>query len=304
MRLSASNTTADVTAALTAFVASLRPAWFTVGVFTDDRMHRRLASHRCPRAFAGFAARLGLGRRPDGAYPGTFADSTLMLVKIGDAAHEDCLVCAVGLDKGSPLNDGVVLGCVGSVIQEALARVQRCRSETRRLAMLEASIDADVILLFDASGKVVERYPERPAVDVSFAVVQAAFDRRFPNGPGRHVVLSIGKREYSLRARWITTDRLLRERMLLVHAHQRSAPATLGVADRLKSYGLSKREAQIAELVFSGATNQLIARTLFISADTVKTHCRHIFSKLGISRRTEFLKVVSTVRDRNAPHIA
>jgi len=64
------------------------------------------------------------------------------------------------------------------------------------------------------------------------------------------------------------------------------------VAERLKSYGLSRRESQVAELVFTGKTNRRIADTLFISRDTVKTHCRHIFGKLVISRRTEFLSVL------------
>jgi DNA-binding CsgD family transcriptional regulator len=68
------------------------------------------------------------------------------------------------------------------------------------------------------------------------------------------------------------------------------APAA--VTDKLQHYGLSKRESQVAALVFTGKTNQLIADTLSISRDTVKTHCKHIFGKLGISRRTEFLRVM------------
>ena len=51
----------------------------------------------------------------------------------------------------------------------------------------------------------------------------------------------------------------------------------------------------MAALVFSGVTNQRIAEQLFISRDTVKSHCRKIFDKLGISRRTEFLRLVHDV---------
>jgi DNA-binding NarL/FixJ family response regulator len=48
---------------------------------------------------------------------------------------------------------------------------------------------------------------------------------------------------------------------------------------------LSQREHEILMLVASGTTNREIARTLFISEATVKTHLLHIYEKLGVRDR-------------------
>ena len=49
--------------------------------------------------------------------------------------------------------------------------------------------------------------------------------------------------------------------------------------------GLSQRELEVLRLVAGGATNREVARKLFISEATVKTHLLHLYDKLGVRDR-------------------
>jgi DNA-binding CsgD family transcriptional regulator len=59
----------------------------------------------------------------------------------------------------------------------------------------------------------------------------------------------------------------------------------------LQALGLSPREAQILAMVAEGETNAAIATCLGLSARTVQTYLRHIFSKLGVENRTAAARV-------------
>jgi DNA-binding NarL/FixJ family response regulator len=50
---------------------------------------------------------------------------------------------------------------------------------------------------------------------------------------------------------------------------------------------LSRREADVLQLLGAGLTNRGIARILFIAESTVKTHVEHIIHKLGVADRTQ-----------------
>ncbi|MEV8041697.1 MULTISPECIES: response regulator transcription factor [unclassified Arthrobacter] len=49
---------------------------------------------------------------------------------------------------------------------------------------------------------------------------------------------------------------------------------------------LSARELELLELLATGLANRAIAKELFISEATVKTHLAHIYAKLGVDNRT------------------
>ncbi len=57
-------------------------------------------------------------------------------------------------------------------------------------------------------------------------------------------------------------------------------------------YGLSARETEVMELLGRGRTGPAIANELFISENTVRTHIKRIYAKVGVSKKQELLAVL------------
>jgi len=76
-----------------------------------------------------------------------------------------------------------------------------------------------------------------------------------------------------------------------MHVLPRSAAAGGGV-DRLGMEGneLTAREAEVLELLQDGHTNSEIAEALEIGIETVRTHARSIYRKLGVPSRRELAR--------------
>jgi DNA-binding NarL/FixJ family response regulator len=67
----------------------------------------------------------------------------------------------------------------------------------------------------------------------------------------------------------------------LAEAGDGRAPAVAGL--------LTRREAEVLPLLSQGATNPQIALTLGVGVETVRTHARNIYRKLGVSSRAELV---------------
>jgi DNA-binding CsgD family transcriptional regulator len=56
-----------------------------------------------------------------------------------------------------------------------------------------------------------------------------------------------------------------------------------------RKYGLTAAELKVLKVAMGGLSTTEIAEKLLVSKVTVKTHLRHIFEKLGITRRSQIL---------------
>jgi DNA-binding NarL/FixJ family response regulator len=77
-----------------------------------------------------------------------------------------------------------------------------------------------------------------------------------------------------------------------MHVLPRSAAAGGGI-DQLGMEGneLTAREAEVLELLQDGRTNAEIATELSIGVETVRTHARNIYRKLGVPSRRELARM-------------
>lgn len=72
------------------------------------------------------------------------------------------------------------------------------------------------------------------------------------------------------------------------------APAAAAkLAEGMTHMSLTPRELSSLRLMADGKTNKEIAQQLGISERTVKTHLSHLFEKLGVTSRTEAVKIAS-----------
>ncbi len=81
-----------------------------------------------------------------------------------------------------------------------------------------------------------------------------------------------------------------------MHVLPRSAAATAGQEEEEQQFGipapelLTPREADVLELLQEGLSNKQIAQELSIGIETVRTHTRNIYAKLGISTRRDLAR--------------
>jgi DNA-binding CsgD family transcriptional regulator len=101
---------------------------------------------------------------------------------------------------------------------------------------------------------------------------------------------------YRLRGSYIGLDLFRRGGSVMV-ALERPAAALLSAEVLRERFGLSKQESRIAHLLARGKSNAEIAKVLFISPHTARTHTQRILDKLGVHARAEVSTKILTRGD-------
>lgn len=98
--------------------------------------------------------------------------------------------------------------------------------------------------------------------------------------------LEAGARGYILKD---TTRQEIIEAVRQIHAGNRFLPPAVAarLADRMIRPTLTPRELDVLRLVSRGRTNKEMAAAMFVSEETIKTHMKGLFQKLGVHDRAE-----------------
>jgi DNA-binding NarL/FixJ family response regulator len=59
-----------------------------------------------------------------------------------------------------------------------------------------------------------------------------------------------------------------------------------------REWGLTSREAEVLTLLTEGASNAQIAAALFVSVETVRSHVKQVYRKLGVHTRSQATSLV------------
>jgi DNA-binding NarL/FixJ family response regulator len=85
-------------------------------------------------------------------------------------------------------------------------------------------------------------------------------------------------------------DPAVQQRLLLAAARAPEPAAARGCPDSPDTGDLTPREAEVLRLIAAGQSNREIARALFVSEATVKTHVNRIFAKTGSRDRAQAMR--------------
>ena len=103
----------------------------------------------------------------------------------------------------------------------------------------------------------------------------------------------IGRAIQAAAAGQAVLDPGVQQRLLSAAARAPETPAAAPGA-ALNDDELTPREAEVLKLIAAGQSNREIARTLFVSEATVKTHVNRIFAKTGSRDRAQAIRYAYT----------
>jgi DNA-binding NarL/FixJ family response regulator len=106
----------------------------------------------------------------------------------------------------------------------------------------------------------------------------------------------IGRAVLAAAAGQAVLDPEVQQRLLSAAVRAPAAPPAAGAGDPAMTgdADLTPRESEVLRLIAAGKSNREIARALFVSEATVKTHVNRIFAKTGSRDRTQAMRYAYT----------
>ena len=96
---------------------------------------------------------------------------------------------------------------------------------------------------------------------------------------------------FSILGIWLGQKLTSPRKQIVIQEVPISAPPFALNEKKREELAITPRELEVLELVAQGLSNSEIASKLFVSENTVKTHCSRAFDKLGAKRRTQAVQI-------------
>jgi DNA-binding NarL/FixJ family response regulator len=133
----------------------------------------------------------------------------------------------------------------------------------------------------EAARRLLARHPEAIVIMVTVAEDAEGVARAIAGGARGYLVKDATREEMAATVVHALTDAVWR----------RPVPAPRGVEGAVSAPPLTEREMQVLTGMSRGRSNAEIGKELFLSEDTVKTHARRLFRKLGAADRAQAVAV-------------
>ena len=88
--------------------------------------------------------------------------------------------------------------------------------------------------------------------------------------------------------------RLAELRQLVDRYREAGSSVETRCARAARERDLTRREEEVLALLMEGRTRSEIARELYVSGDTVKTHVRNLYRKMGVSGKDELVSAMAS----------
>jgi LuxR family maltose regulon positive regulatory protein len=252
---------------------------------------------------------------------GAIATAAVALSEGGESA-DDALLRLRAIRRRTPVLTGALGGRVAALEARLLAKTARLDEAAELLADSNGDPDAAVAsariklalgLPLDALEALAARRGASPYVEIEARVTEAVARRALGDEDGAveslEVALALAEPE-AVRRPFIDAGSAVRD---LLGAHLRRTNAHRWLAAELAAYldgrnaadgvapaelleALSDRETEVLRYLPTIMSNADIASELFVSVNTVKTHVKSIYRKLGATRRQDAVRRARQLR--------